>query len=134
MSFDKPLLIDTRYLRPLPKELFNCPCGKCDKRQAMWEMGAPGGDEQHTICSLCFLYESNWGKAREDQIHEMVVAVEAEVGDNWLRGADGKTLLVCKDANRILAAIALTSRAFQAEDKAKGAESGSQGEPSSGGG
>lgn len=117
MPIDKPLILDTRYLRPLPKEMFDSACEHCDKRQSKWEMGPPDSDERHILCSLCFLYESNWGKARVDQIHEIVDDVEKEMGTKFFRGADGKTLIACKDGDRILGALALTSRAFQLEDR-----------------
>jgi hypothetical protein len=91
----------------------------------MWEMGPPSGDEQHVVCSLCFLYESNWGKKRLDDIHELVRAVETETGESFLRTADGQTLASCSDADRILGSIALTSRAFQMHDEAtRAAEAG----------
>ena len=116
----KPLLVDTRMLRPLPKTLFQSPCSNCDKRQAMWEMGPERSDECVFVCSLCFLYESRWGESRREQIDILVDEVQVEAGEKFLRATDGKQLLSCKDADRILGSIALTSRMFRLEDKMKG--------------
>lgn len=112
----KPLVVDPRFLRPLPKALFRSCCAKCDRRQAMWEMGPERG-ERIIVCSLCFLYESNWGKDRRAQVHELADAVEAESGEKFMRGADGRTLLSSRDGDRILGALALTSRMFSVQEK-----------------
>lgn len=123
-----PLIVDTRFLRPLSKAMYDSPCHRCDRRQSRWEMGPPFGGEVYTVCSLCFLYESKWGEKRVDQIHVLVDEIEREVGEKFLRGADGRTLLSCKDADRVLAAIAMTSRMFQLQDGMKE----KAGEPSGG--
>ena len=115
-----PLVIDTRFLRPLPKSLWDSNCHNCDKRQSRWEMGPPYGGETYTVCSICFLYDSKWGEKREDQIHVLVEECEAESGEKMLRDSDGKTLLSCKDADAILSSIALTSRMFQMQDQVDG--------------
>lgn len=112
-----PLVIDTRFLRPLPKSLWDSACHHCDKRQSRWEMGPPYGGETYTVCSLCFLYESKWGEKRLDQISVLVQEVEAETGEKMLKAADGQSLLSCGDADRILSSIALTSRMFQMQDQ-----------------
>lgn len=111
-----PLVIDTRMLRPLPQSLYDSTCSNCDKRQSRWEMGPQGSDNVAFVCSLCFLYESKWGEARRDQIDILVDEVEAEAGEKYLRGADGTQLMSCKDADRMVASIALTSRMFQVHD------------------
>jgi len=110
-----PLIIDTRFLRPLPKPMWQATCVNCDKRQSMWEMGPPS--EPNPVCSLCFLYESQWAEKRKDEVHAMVRDVEAYSGDKFLRDRDNVTLLSPKDGDRILGALALTSRMFQLQDK-----------------
>ena len=101
-----PLIIDPKYLRALPKSLFRSACAKCDRLQAMWEMG-PADGECVFLCSLCFLYESNWGKARLDQIYDMTDAVEKEAEVQFLRDVGGRRLLSSKDGDRLLGALAI---------------------------
>jgi len=111
----KPILIDPRFLRPLPKPMLNTACAKCDKRQAVWELGGLHED-RHAICSLCFMYESNWGRNRTAQLLELVTAVEAEAGEEFSKDDEGR-LTNPQDANRIMASIALTSRMFKMQEK-----------------
>lgn len=77
----KPLLIDTNLLLPyVDKSLHNTFCSSCDKPQAKWDMIDPNlvdkqGNMRPTafpVCSICFLYESNWGVDRKDQVREVV--------------------------------------------------------------
>lgn len=110
-----PLIIDTRFLRPLPKSMWGANCVNCDKSQAMWEMGPTS--EPNPVCSLCFLYESKWSEKRIDEIHAMVRDVETHTGEPMLRATDNVTLLSAKDGNKILGALAMTSRMFQLQDK-----------------
>lgn len=115
-----PVIIDTRLLRPLPKALFKSACSNCDKLQAMWEMGPPDAEaeDRAIVCGLCFLYETEWGKKRNDEIVALAEAVGKEVkGDGFLVDIRGH-LLGCADADRLVASIALTSRMFQMQDKA----------------
>jgi hypothetical protein len=79
-------------------------------------MGPAHSENCVFVCSLCFLYDSKWGEARKDQIDVLVDEVEKERGQKFLRAADGTSLLQCKDADQILASIALTSRMFQVHD------------------
>lgn len=110
-----PMVLDTRMLRPLPEPLWDSSCVNCDRMQSRWEMGPQGSDECVFVCSLCFLYESQWGQKRRDQLPFLIHDIEAEKGERFLRTPDDR-LLSCKDANDILGAIALTSRMFQVHD------------------
>lgn len=109
-----PLVINPEYLRPLPESLWNVACDKCDKRQARWEFfpsDEPENDKGFMICALCWLYESEWGQNRREDIDEMIREVEKRAGQIFQR-AKGNRLWSCKDADRILSSIALTSRMF----------------------
>ena len=71
------------------------------------------------ICALCWLYESVWGKKRREDLDEMIKDVEVAIDENFQRGDDDR-LWACKDADRILGSIALTSRMFIMRGKANG--------------
>lgn len=60
------------------------------------------------MCSLCWLYETEWGKERREDIDGMIRAVEART--EAFRKTDDGRLWSCRDADRILGAIAVTSR------------------------
>lgn len=111
-----PLIIDTRFLRPMPKAMWGANCVNCDKSQSMWEMGPP--DEPNPVCALCFLYESQWAEKRIDEVHGLVRDIEVSTGEKMLRSpGDNVSLLSVKDANKVLGAIAMTSRMFALQDK-----------------
>lgn len=111
----KPLYVSGRFLRPLPQSMWDSACEKCDKRQAKWAFtpaDAPPGAGDYPLCSLCWLYESEWGKQRRDQIDAMIRDVE-KTHDKIFQRAKGKKLWSCKDADSILGAIVMTSKMFE---------------------
>lgn len=115
----KPLVIDTRFLRPLPKDLWRSACSQCDKRQSMWELVSPVNPEEVVpVCSLCFLYRSNWSKTRQEDLANMIKDVEAERKKEF--SMEGGQLTRAEDGDRILASLAITSRAFQLADAGQG--------------
>jgi len=107
----KPLILDPRVLRPLPQALWGHACSKCDKTQAVWELFADGPTRRkgEPICSLCWLYESEWGKERRDDVDKMIRAVEVQAEEIFRKELDGR-LWSCADADRIMGAISVTSR------------------------
>jgi len=116
-----PLLIDSNQLRPLPKALWGHVCTKCDKQQSRWEFFPKHMDASTRgvpICSVCWLYDSEWAKDKHAAIASMVNEVEAEMASTFQR-AQGGRLAFCADADRILGAIAMTSRMFAIQDAAK---------------
>lgn len=115
----KPLIIDTRFLRPMPKDLWRSACSQCDKRQSMWELVSPmNPDEVVPVCSLCFLYKSVWSKSRQEDLANMIHDVEVEAKKEFSK--DEGRLVRPEDGDRILASLAITSRAFQLSDAGKG--------------
>jgi hypothetical protein len=118
----QPLIVDPSRLYPLPQSMWDSHCDHCDKRQSRWMFvpvdmvpiiqTQPGGRVKgHIICSLCWLYESEWGLKRREALDQMIREVELETMAVFAKTEDGR-LFDCKDANRILAAIAMTSRIF----------------------
>jgi hypothetical protein len=110
----KPLILNPNNLRPLPEAMWDVSCDKCDRRQARWEFfpsDSPDARKGFMICSLCWLYESEWGKKRREDIDQMIRDVELSTEQIFQR-AKGGLLWSCKDADRILGSIALTSRMF----------------------
>lgn len=110
------IFLDPRLLQPLPQSLWGISCDRCDKRQSVWEvfgLDAPRGTKKgDPMCSLCWLYESAWGKDNRESIDLMVNAVEREKGEEFRRTEDGR-LWSCRDADRILGSIATVSRIAQ---------------------
>ena len=120
----KPLLLDSKTLRPLPGALWDISCERCDKRQARWELFGPAVGsvrKGEPICSMCWLYESDWGKPRREDIDAFIADVEDETKRPFKRLEDGR-LWSCSDANRILSAIAVTSRLFAVRGMVQKAE------------
>ena len=118
----KPLRLDTALFVMLDRESWNIACAVCDKRQSKWELitraTAPGTtDTKAPICSMCFLYESRWGKDRAKELQEYLIEVVAqETKRKMLLGPTGG-LTSNDDADFILGILALTNRRFDVEDK-----------------
>jgi hypothetical protein len=92
----------------------------CDKVQARWALrdAVPeeGEDEIYALCSLCFLYESNWGLNRQEEIEVLIKDVENRQDRAFIRTKNGR-LLAPKDADQVLGSIALVSRIFEMRRK-----------------
>lgn len=110
-TFNKPIVINAQGLRVLPNELQGSACALCDKRQAVWEMVAPGVDAQMIVCSFCYLYHPSNAEmfSRLPQFIEELEKVKSRV---FPKNPDGR-LTEISDANGILSALVMTSRIFQ---------------------
>lgn len=118
-----PMTVDPTKLRPLPKDLWDIACSCCDKPHARWAMrtsvlpGLPAdGSDAFALCSLCFLYESAWGKSRRAKTDKLIADVEKEIRAKFPRDPQGR-LVKPDDATRIMAAIALSSGMEHFHDK-----------------
>lgn len=109
------LILNTNHFRPLLKEEWDGPCASCGKHQARWAF-IPADRERGavSVCGLCWMYKSEWGKNRAEQLRNFQHAVEREVGTTFL--VDKGKLVRFQDADRLLGALALTSRVFQLQD------------------
>lgn len=109
----RPIFLDPKVLRPLPKALWGHACSCCDKMQSVWELFETESEyvrrKGKPYCSLCWLYESDWGKERREDIDAMVRRAEI-TEDRIFRKANEGRLWSCKDADSILGFIAFTSR------------------------
>ena len=113
--------VNPKHIRPLPQELWETNCGKCDKPQARWEFkpsDVPASQAGNMMCSLCWLYDSPWGKSRSIDIDQMIKDVEVDKGSLFARDAR-KRLLRSTDGDSILSAIAITSRMLYMQQKAQ---------------
>lgn len=117
-----PAIVNPDRLRPLPSDMWGLACACCDKPIARWAMkaaslpGLPSSDgDIFALCSLCFLYESQWGRNRLTETEKLVKDVEKEIRAKFQR-AQGR-LVRPMDADRIMAAIALTSRLIAVRGK-----------------
>jgi hypothetical protein len=129
MTDRKPLIIDPRLLMPLPKALWGTACDNCNRAQAKWRVFSPmqrpadgnaipitDADFSPT-CSVCFLYESPWGKQRREDIQRFIADLEQEMHQKFLLDPSGR--LTPNAADQALGAIALTSKMFEMQDRMK---------------
>lgn len=113
----KPLYIPAHEVRPLAAAMRGMACCDCGKRQSVWEKTVEVGQEKgHPICSLCFLYKSPWAKDKQPDL-ALFIAVVEQTSDVWFEKTDDNKLAVCKDADRIMASIVLTTRLFTTRSK-----------------
>lgn len=115
-----PLIINPRFIRPLAKSMWDVNCAKCDKRQSRWQLFPSDAPKDVKggilICALCWLYDSKWGERRRADLDQMIGDVETEAGENFIRDQNGR-LWSCRDADRILGSIAMTSRMFEMQGR-----------------
>jgi hypothetical protein len=108
----KPIRVDTTRIQMLDESMFNVACGVCEKLQSKWSilLKTDSKDEPMPVCSLCFLYESEWGRSRAEDLKGYLL----EVTNNnptrkMLLSADNKIASI-KDADFILGILVWTSR------------------------
>lgn len=104
------IYIDPRLLSPAPKHVQGVACVACDrigKAGAKWAF-YPGGNQAIPVllCSPCFI--EGWAPKQGPEFKEYLGKVEEKMGRSLVW--ETETRLSSEDADRILAAIAVTSR------------------------
>lgn len=113
----KPLYIPAHEVRPLASAMRGMACCDCGKRQSVWEKTSTVGQEKGLpICSLCFLYNSPWAKKKQSDLALFIVVVE-QTANVFFEKTDDNKLANCKDADRIMSSIVLTTRLFHTRSK-----------------
>lgn len=113
----KPIYIPAHEVRPLASALRGIACCDCGKRQSVWEKTSTVGEDKGVpICSLCFLYRSPWAHNKQSMLEEFIIAVEDAAGTFFSKTEDNK-LEDCKDADRIMSSLVLTTRLFHTRSK-----------------
>ena len=109
----KTIYIDPGTIRPLPKAMQGIGCAVCNRVQSVWERThvrtQQSGDP---VCSLCWMYETGWGKDNKEALSEFVSEVEDSLSALFKKTEDAK-LERCEDADRIMSALVLTTRMFK---------------------
>jgi len=99
----RPLIMDTRWVRPLDGVSSDKICMTCLISQARWAIGKPPNG--YLSCSKCFLVTSPWGVENAESITELADSVEKEMGRSIF--ANGQ--LTDDGADRILHSIVFAS-------------------------
>jgi len=100
---DKPIIIDTEWIRPFDSGATALPCITCTSGDAKWIIGKPPNN--YFSCARCFLYSSPWGLENRSRIDEFVVEVEGAI--NKKISDDG--VVWSSEADRILSSIVAIS-------------------------
>jgi hypothetical protein len=108
-------LIDTQRLIPLQPDLWGSICSDCQLPQSNWQW-LESSAVSTTICALCYLYKSEWGKAQSDFMESLLKDLEEGWSCKFLRSDEGKLKLI-GDGNRVLATLAYLSRSIQLREK-----------------
>lgn len=115
-----PILVDTSRIAPVPdSKLMGSDCSHCGKARAQWLFYPSDGPQEKGalfICSICWLYDSEWSKNRRADLDAMIIEVETSLGRPFLR--DKGQLVDCKDADRIMGAITYLSKMVEMRDRA----------------
>jgi hypothetical protein len=86
------LLIDPDRMRALPEELRDYNCSTCNRRNAGWAFlpSNKGPDpDPIPICSLCWLYLSNWARPRVREVPAFIARFEQTTGKKFTKDAGG---------------------------------------------
>ena len=127
----KPLRVDTERLAMLEKDKWSTACAVCGNPRAKWEMlpppESPGGvtPAASPICSLCFLYETKWGKDRAADLGAYLNDVVATATEKLTAATPRRRMILgptggltrIDDADFILGILVVTSRRFDLEDQ-----------------
>jgi hypothetical protein len=100
----RSVIINANEISPLPRQKWDSLCNLCHLPQARWEW-----KDQGATCALCYLYETDWGKKRLEDLSVLLTEIEKAENLQRPRTADGK-LLTIQDANVFLGRLAITSR------------------------
>jgi len=108
----KPLEVAASDIQVLPQAMWNASCSSCSKLLSKWNARMSRREfELAIVCSACFLYKSDWGKANQVELKKFVREVEKEMGRRLQ--VDGQDRLVGTDADRIIYGIVQESRIVQ---------------------
>jgi hypothetical protein len=105
-----PLDDTPKTLRPLVKALWGMNCSCCDKPWSRWGSGPPKAKTLEPVCSICFLYKSNWGQKNRTLVNWSVEQAEA-TGVKIEKDEEGR-LTSPLDGDRILSALCLHVRSM----------------------
>jgi len=108
------LLLDPDRMRALPDELREYNCSSCDRRSAGWAFlpSNKGTDpDPIPICSLCWLYLSNWARARVKEVPEFIDRFEQTTGTQFNKDGDGR-LVDHREGDAVLLQLLRASAVF----------------------
>ena len=114
MKLKSEYLLRPDLLKPLPPVMRDMTCFHCNKDTASWALHEQTKDGQSkeefsALCSICFLYESNWARTRRAQVDRLALDLEVEIDEEFDRDDQGR-LVKREDADRLLCGIAMASR------------------------
>lgn len=108
------LLLDPDRMRALPDELRDYSCSSCNRRNAGWAFlpSNKGEDPDPVpICSLCWLYLSNWARPRAKEVPEFIARFEQTTGKQFTKDAGG-SLTDHRQADEIVAQLLRASAVY----------------------
>jgi hypothetical protein len=73
-------LIDTARLIPMPQDDWGAVCSECHYPRANWQWLTADLTTGTSICALCYLYNSDWGKAQGPAMSTLLKELETGVG------------------------------------------------------
>lgn len=100
---NRPLLIDTAWVRPFDAGSKPMICHNCLMENARWVVGMPPNN--YFTCAFCFICNSPWANENKDSIFKLVTDVENAMGRKISK--DG--LILPEEADRILSSIVAIS-------------------------
>jgi hypothetical protein len=103
----KPIKIDAASLKLLEPSRRGSKCKDCAEDQALWESGIDYGI---TVCSLCVLYRTQWGRIWREEFVQLISEVEAKRSIVFQKTPEGR-LSLCRDADSIVGGV-VTANTF----------------------
>lgn len=120
------LLLDPARIRALPEELREYNCSSCDRRAAGWAFRPTNKGEDPDpipICSLCWLYLSNWARARVKEIPGFIERYEQTTGAQFHKDGDGR-LVDHREGDAVLLQLLRASAVFLRMQQRRGLADG----------
>lgn len=107
------LVMDPRFVLPLPPPLQGMPCACCNGAGANWRIATEDG---LPTCSLCLLYRTRWGQRNEAAREELITLMREQEGLPMV-SRDGK-LVSPADGDRLVLSALLMGRVQEARQGA----------------
>jgi hypothetical protein len=86
----------------------------CERSQACWQTEWDTADDDKAyLCSLCIMYETDWGRNLRAGIEAVVIQFQTNRTDRGIAPFEtdaSNRLVVCKNADDVLGTIVLSGR------------------------
>ena len=110
--------VNPKLLKPLPIPLRGIACCMCERTQSSWQTDwVTEDDDKVYLCSLCVLYETDWGRLERASIEAVIMRMQKARNTTFEKDPSNR-LTLSRDADDVLGVVVLASRVAKAQNLA----------------